>query len=327
MKLITKITIPKYNPKITHSEKCLFIGSCFAENIGEKLLKNKFNVSVNPLGISYNPVSLINSLSYAIENRKIEESELFFSNGQWNHYNFHSNFSDSNKYTCLNEINSSIERTNHFISSADYIFISLGTSFIYELAENQKIVTNCHKQPDSFFKRRMLNTEEITKSFDLFFQKMSKINPRAKYIFTVSPVRHKRDGFIANQLSKSILIVSLNDLLRKNENLSYFPSFEIMMDELRDYRFYNEDMVHPSNQAIDYIFEKFCETYFDEKTIELNKRIQRIVRAANHRPYNTKTTEYQQFTQSTIHEIEDIITNNPQLDFSKEKAMLKQNIN
>jgi len=322
MKLTTPVEIPKFPFEISHDTKTIFTGSCFAENIGEKLSKLKFPTQVNPLGINYNPISLANSIERSLNNKFLVSDNLFYSNGLWNNYDFHSKFSDIEKDVCLQKINSSVESSHDFIKEADIMFISLGTAYIYALEETKKTVSNCHKQPDNIFSRRLLQVDEIVQVWTKLHKEIGKINPKLKVIFTISPVRHKRDGFIANQHSKSILFVAVNKLIDMFDNVLYFPSYEILMDELRDYRFYSEDMVHPSDVAVNYIMDKFANAYFNDKTRKLNGLIEKIISAANHRPFNTQTEEYQKFCKSILTKIDEVEKQTPTIDFSVEKKKL-----
>lgn len=321
MKLTTQVDIPKFPFEISHETKTIFTGSCFAENVGEKLSNLKFSSQVNSLGINYNPVSLANSIERSINNKLLSGYNLFNANGLWNNYDFHSKFSDVDKDVCLQKINNSVESSHEFIKEADVLFVSLGTAYTYVLKEIGITVSNCHKQPDNIFTRKLLDVEEITDIWSKLIKEIEQFNPKLKVIFTISPIRHKRDGFIANQLSKSVLFVAINELIDKFENVFYFPSYEIIMDELRDYRFYQDDMIHPSNFAVDYIMERFGDAFFSEETHKLNKLIEKIVSASNHRPFNPKTEEYRKFCNGISNKINEVEKQMPMVDFSVEKEL------
>jgi hypothetical protein len=323
MNLITKVEVPESPVKISYNSKCLFTGSCFAENIGDKLLGLKFPVQINPLGINYNPFSLGISMETIVMNKKISDIELFFSNGLWSSYDFHGKFSNNEKQKCVKSINDATEEAYEFLKNAEYLFISFGTAYVYQLKSNGNIVSNCHKQPDNIFSRRLVEVSEITDYWVKIINEISVFNDKLKIIFTISPVRHKRDGFIANQLSKSVLFVAVNKLIDMFENVFYFPSYEIMMDELRDYRYYADDMIHPSSLAVNYIMENFAESFFSEDTKVLNRKISKIITAVNHRPFNQRIKEHQIFCKKIISEIKQIQNLNLGLDFMEELRLLE----
>ncbi|PLX09544.1 MAG: GSCFA domain protein [Marinilabiliales bacterium] len=322
MKLITKIEVTKFDFSISHNTLIGFTGSCFAENIGNKLDNLKFKVQVNPLGINYNPLSLGQSIKRIINQNLITENDLFLANDLWNSYDFHSKFSSKNKDEAIEKINDAVLNSHQFLKSADYLFISFGTSYVYKL-KSGNIVSNCNKQADNNFERILLTTEEIVEFWLQLLKEIKEFNPKLKLVFTISPIRHKRDGFIANQLSKSILFVAVNQLKSKFDNVYYFPSYEIMMDELRDYRFYKEDMIHPSELAVDYILERFGDTFFGDETKEINKKISKILAALNHRPFNTDLSNYKEHLENVLHDIEDLERQYPYLKLNAEKKQIE----
>ncbi|MDD4149618.1 MAG: GSCFA domain-containing protein [Bacteroidales bacterium] len=315
MQLITSVESVKFPFKISHKSKTLFTGSCFAENIGAKLNELKFPVQVNPLGINYNPISIGKSLAFTMSNKHIFEDNLFLANDLWNSYDFHSQFSNADKGECLNLINSSISRSNDFLKKTDYLFISYGTAYVYSLKSDGSFVSNCHKQDDKAFNRELLKPNEIVEYWSEIIKNLKEFNPDLKIFFTVSPVRHKRDGFISNQLSKSVLFVAINELKELFGNTFYFPSYEIMMDELRDYRFYNDDMIHPSSKAIEYIFEKFDESFFDKETNNLNIRISKINKALKHKVFSVGSTSHIEHLKRLKEEIKALVSEYEYIDF------------
>jgi len=317
MNFRTQVNIPKYNFEVNHNNTCIFTGSCFAENVGKKIEEFKIPSLVNPLGIHYNPLSLANSINLAIDNKKLSEDDLFFANGLWNSYDYHSSFSQTDKSETVSQINNSISEYHSFLKSANFLFITFGTSYIYELAENSKLVTNCHKQPEKTFSRRLLEVSEIVNIWRDLIAKLKDVNPNLQIIFTLSPVRHLRDGASNNQISKSTLLLAIHKLIEAKD-LTYFPSFEIMNDELRDYRFYAEDMIHPSDTAVKYLMEKFSEAFFSDKTQNLNKRVQKIINASSHRPFNTDTANHKSHCKKMLSEINEIMSEFPNLDFNQE---------
>ncbi|MBI5542120.1 MAG: GSCFA domain-containing protein [Bacteroidia bacterium] len=295
MKLQTHVEISPLVEKISHKNKILLIGSCFAENIGDKLSLAKFNINCNPFGVIYNPVSIQNSFDILEKKRLFTKEDLFFENGLWKSFYHHSKFSDIDLNCTLKTINDNIIFSHEFLKTADYVIITLGTSWIYEFTEKNIIVSNCHKTPAVNFKRRLLSIEETINSLNSIVNILKRINSNIKIIFTVSPVRHLKDGHHANTVSKSLLFTALQSIQINNENIFYFPAYEILMDELRDYRFYADDMIHPSSKAIEYIWEIFSKSYFSTETIELIKEIEDLKRAMQHKPFFKETDDYKNF--------------------------------
>ena len=317
----TIIEIPKQNCEITYDSRCIFIGSCFAENIGIKLRETKICTSVNPTGILYNPLSIQKNIHNAIFSKKYNEKDLFFANGQWNCYDFHSKFSNSDRNICLTNLNNASELLKEKIGNASIIFFTFGTSFVYELRESEEIVCNCHKQPERIFHRRMLSSSEIVDNWNKCISEIKSVNPTAKIIFTVSPIRHWRDGAHQNQISKANLHIAINELNEIIPETNYFPAYEIMMDELRDYRFYTSDMVHPSEMAIEYIWERFAETFLSKETKRIAERISKVVEASHHRPFNPQSEEYKSFCIKNLNEISSLKSQYPLLDFDTEEGI------
>ena len=293
MEFSTKVNISKSTFSITHQDSILLLGSCFTENIGNYLKNYQFKSTLNPFGIIYNPVSIFNGLNRItekklyIENDLLEHHELFIS------LDHHGIFSGTDKDKVLENMNAEIENAHEVFNHSKFIIITLGTSFVYHHLQQDKIVANCHKIPNKEFEKRLLTIEEITSSFN---EIASKLKDKT-ILFTVSPVRHWRDGAVENQRSKSILIESIHQLISENDNCFYFPAYEIMMDELRDYRFYTEDMLHPNQVAIKYIWQRFTETYFDDETNLINQKIEKINLLLQHRIKNAHTKSQQDFEQ------------------------------
>jgi len=320
----TKIDIPKYSFDISHNDKCLFVGSCFAENIGNKLAATKIPTSVNPTGILYNPISIRESILNALLDKKYTSDDVFLSGGTWNCFDFHSRFSNVDKAKCIECINSATEMLKSQLKTANVMFVTFGTAYIYELAETGKIVCNCHKQPEKCFNRRLLKVSEIVDAWSDCIEKIMAKNPNIRIVFTVSPIRHWRDGAHQNQISKSTLHLAINELNSLFSQTAYFPAYEIQMDELRDYRFYAADMVHPSETAVQYIWECFGETFFSERTSAMIARIGKITAAANHRPLNPQSDAYKAFCNHNIAEIERIKAEIAEVDFSDEENLFRR---
>ena len=295
MNFTTKIPISKSAHPIDYHSKIVSLGSCFAVNMAEKLDFFKFENTCNPFGIIFNPVS-IEKLVYRITQQLFyTENDIFFHNESWHCYEAHSELSHSNKAEFLNSLNGIIEKANGQISDASYFIITLGTSWVYRNIETNEIVANCHKVPQKQFKKELLSVEIIEQSIQNSIALIHKVNPNANFIFTVSPVRHIKDGFVENQVSKAHLIAALQTAISHLPSTTYFPSYEIMMDELRDYRFYAEDMLHPSRVAIDYIWERFKETSISETAFSIMDEVQTIQKGLAHRPFNSNSESHQQF--------------------------------
>ncbi|MDB5227591.1 MAG: hypothetical protein JWN78_1784 [Bacteroidota bacterium] len=310
MEFSTKVDIPSPAFRITHADKMLMMGSCFTENIGAYLLQNKFKININPFGIIYNPVSLFYNLKRVIDRQFYTEGELLYRNELYLSLDHHGRFSGHDKQQVLENINKEIEAAYNHFKDSHFIFITPGTSFVYRHMEQDRIVANCHKIPNTAFEKRLLRIEEIVSAFD-------KIQPQLKdkkVLFTVSPVRHWRDGAIENQRSKSILIESIHQIISKYSNCFYFPAYEIVMDELRDYRFYGEDMLHPNATAIKYIWERFSETYFSGETININKEIEKINLLLQHRIKNENTREEKAFQEHIKKTIDVFRKDHPEID-------------
>lgn len=328
MSFFTEIKIPEFPWKMDYSKSMMFMGSCFSENIGQKLQDLKFNVDMNPFGIIYNPVSIANSLKILLEKRVFTEDDLFHDQGLWNSFYHHSRFSDTDRNTALEKINSRIELSRDFLQNSDFLIITFGTSWVYELKKNGKVVSNCHKVLSSEFKRFRLGVYEITEAYRELLEELWRFNPNLKVVFTVSPIRHWKDGAVENQVSKATLLLAIDSLLNGfgNAHCGYFPSYEIMMDELRDYRFYAEDMVHLSQVAIDHIFERFGKALMSSDSLKLSKEVMKIRKAVLHRPANSASIEYERFLLYNLEEIDKLTINFPYLNFENEKKYLEQEL-
>ena len=305
MKLSTPVNIRISDFKINHQPAITLMGSCFAESIGEKLAYHKFNVQVNPFGIIYNPVSLAKSISRIIEHESYSEKEIIHFNEKWLSLDHHSSFSKPNKADCLNEINQSLMQAHDTIKESKTLIVTFGSAWAYEY-KNFGIVTNCHKIPAKEFTKRLLSVKEIIAVYEKLTQALKTFNPELKILFTVSPVRHSKDGLYENNLSKSTLHLAINNLVEQHQNCSYFPAYEIVVDELRDYRFYKDDLVHPTELAVNYVWEKFSDCYFSENTKQLNIEIAKIQSALAHKPFNTKSEKYKQFVSNTDKQIKEL---------------------
>lgn len=318
MKFLTLVELPNYDFSISHSDNCVFIGSCFAENIGNKLSQNKFKAFVNPTGIHYNPLSLAKSIEMAINSELIQEKNIFQANSLFNNFNFHSKFSKPSKKEAILSFNSALKQLRNALICSKFLFVTFGTSMVYKNKTDNSIVSNCHKLPAKQFTLNFLDCDDIVSTWLETIELLRKENSGLKIIFSLSPIRHLRDGAIQNQQSKANLCISIKKIIERTENSYYFPAFEIVNDELRDYRFYAEDMIHPSALTIDYIYEKFSESFFDTNTKILNKKIENIINAKNHKVFNPKSEEHKKFCMKVLNDIENL--KNTALNFSDEKA-------
>jgi hypothetical protein len=303
MNLQTIIPLKKqpYNPLDYHS-KLLLIGSCFVENMGEKLDYFKFQTLQNPFGILFQPLAIENLITNAINKKVYLEENLFFQNEQWHCFDAHSKLSHLNKEVLLNTLNSQIQLTNEQLKSASHIIITLGTAWVYRRIETDTIVANCHKVPQKKFLKELLSVDEISQSLEAIVSLVKSVNQTATVIFTVSPVRHLKDGFVENTQSKAHLISAIHEFLNQksliyNRQSYYFPSYELMMDELRDYRFYAEDMIHPNQTAINYIWERFKDVWISDQASKTMEEVDAIQKGIQHRPFNPNSDAHKLFIQ------------------------------
>jgi len=300
MKLRTETEIKKSKIEINHRSKLLMIGSCFAQNIGQKLEENKFDILLNPFGILYNPVSIAKAMERLIGKKEFSGDDLFFHKGLYHSFCHHGCFSHDSQSECLNNINILQQKATLCLHDANMLFVTFGTAYVYEYAVTKEVVGNCHKLPASDFRRYRLTTEAIVNEWLGLIDKLRAINPKLCLIFTVSPIRHLRDGAHDNQLSKATLLLAIDELRSKRDNVHYFPSYEIVLDDLRDYRFYDRDMVHPNALAIEYIWNVFGEIYFSDETKNIIKEWQKLKKAIAHKPINRGTDEHTQFLKQTL---------------------------
>ena len=315
----TIFEVPESKKKINYDSNVIFMGSCFSDNVGNKIKELKIPVEINPFGVLYNPVSIANSIDIIVSKRKFNDADLNFYNGKWFSFFHHSIFSDIDKLVCLNRINERIILAHEKLKEAAFIFITFGTSRVYSYNKTGDIVSNCHKLPAKEFTRKLLEVDEIVEEMKQMIKMIQAINPSIDIVFTLSPIRHWKDGAVGNMQSKARLLLAIDKITSSEKNCSYFPSYEIVMDDLRDYRFYADDMIHLSNSAVDYIFDKFFEVYIDETSSDLQRRIMKIERAKNHRPFNPESLDYKKFAESNLLEIESIIEKYPKIDLIEEK--------
>jgi hypothetical protein len=298
MKFRTEINPGTSKFEVQYKDPVLLIGSCFTVNVGKKLEEVLFHTNINPFGVVYNPLSVKRSLEIIISEKQYKESELNYFNELWYSWDHHSSFSGPDRSKVLEHINHEIKNSNIFLRKARYLFISFGTSWVYRLKKTNEVVCNCHKVPAREFGRELLEIADISKEYQKLVDSLLEFNPDLKIIFTVSPVRHWKDGAHSNQLSKSILHLAVDEILKRNDKTcDYFPSYEIMMDDLRDYRFFSDDMLHPNDQAIEYIWEKFSQAYFRSETKSQIVKVEELVKASNHRLMDPESNSSRKFKQ------------------------------
>ncbi len=284
MSFRTPIHIPESPFHIGYQNAIFCIGSCFAEEMGSRLQSFKFNTLINPFGSLYNVNSIENALLRIYESQPYTEKELFEFQGIVHSWDHHSDFSHSSKNRVLETINSQIEQSHSFLRQVDRVFLTLGTSFYYQLNSVELPVANCHKVPQKYFSKKLLSVTESLEALENCVQMLKDISPKkVEIVLTVSPVKHLRDGMIANKRSKAIALEAIHQMVASEENVHYFPSFEILEDDLRDYRFYNTAMTHPNKQATQYIWQCFQECYWDGETSEIVKELDKIQKQLNHK--------------------------------------------
>ncbi len=303
MQLQTKITLKPNQNQIDYKSLLLLLGSCFAENIGGKLDYFKFQSQQNPFGILFHPLTIEKLISKAIKKKTYSEEDIFFLNERWHCFDAHSDLSNPSKEKLLEELNSGLEKTHQQITRVTHVIITLGTAWIYRNIETDTVVANCHKVPQKEFTKELLSIKEIQKSLENIIRSVQSINENAKFIFTVSPVRHLKDGFVENQRSKAHLIAAIHEVINSSSlgggwGEYYFPSYELMMDELRDYRFYEADMVHPNQLAVDYIWEKFVEVWISPTAHPIMEKVETVQKGLKHRPFNPDSEQHQTFMKS-----------------------------
>lgn len=305
-------------------DRCFTIGSCFADNLGQLLHQHKFEVLINPFGTSYNPISIHKVLNYAIQNELPSTDTYGELNETYFNFDFHSSFSALNANNLQHNIGSAISKNHAPLLSATTLLITYGTSWVYERKDNGDIVSNCHKVPSSQFNKQLLTQKKILESFKNFYQQLMAVNPNIRIILTLSPVRHIKDSLELNAVSKSILRLSCHTLSELYPNVEYFPAYEIVLDDLRDYRFYDRDLLHPSGEAIDYIWRIFGERYFTKDTAIFVKQWDEITKALAHRPYHPTSALHQKFLSNLLSKLEELkSTINVDKEISQIKNQLK----
>lgn len=319
MELRTTFDIPASASRISYTDPVMFIGSCFAASIGRKFELGRMPVMINPAGTVFNPVSVCNTLDTITSVKKTEPGSLFNNEGTWISFDHYTDFSSDNPEELADRINEKSEEALRFISGARFLFVTFGTARVFRLIESGRIVSNCHKLPLSRFTHELLTVEAIVALWKVQLDKLKSLFPDLQIVFTISPVRHWKDGAHGNQVSKSVLFLAVEKLLEHPSGPTYFPAYELVMDDLRDYRFYEDDMLHLSAMAVDYIWDAFSQCYFDDATISLWQEVSKISRAVSHRIRTDSREKIKRFAETIISRIEDVNGRNPHIDLEKEK--------
>ncbi len=329
LKLTLEAKPSKHN--IEYADKLMLIGSCFTENIGAKFRGHLFNVHENPYGILFNPISVASSLNEIIALKVYTGEDLFQHNELWHSWNHHSRFSAVHQEEALEKINTSISQSHHFLKSANRLVITLGSAWLYHLTSEAplgkgQVVANNHKAPSDWFYKTLMQPIILIELLQNLVENLHQFNPDLHITFTISPVRHLREGLVENNRSKAVLIHAVHELISKSEKLDYFPAYEYVIDDLRDYRFYAEDLVHPNFAASGYVWEKLIETYMNAETQSIMKQVAEIQLAFNHKPFFSGSIEHQKFIQSCIRKTESLLEAHPQLALQDHLAFFRTSV-
>lgn len=323
MNFRSEFTPAPFSKKIKYGDYLFLIGSCFTEEVGGKLMRYKFRVMQNPSGILFNPVSICDTIAACCENRPLQENDVFYHNELWQSWKHHSRFADPTREGLIEKTNSSLNEAHAFLKKADRVMITLGSAFLYETTplltgDTTMVVANCHKVPADKFKRRLADAAEVKDALNKMIASVKRINPGASFILTISPVRHLREGFVENNRSKAVLIQAVHDVADGRE-VFYFPSYELVIDDLRDYRFYAEDLAHPNYAATNYVFEKFTAACMDGATLKLMEEVNEINAARSHKPFHPASAAHRNFLNTYLEKVRKLKNEHPFLDLSEEE--------
>jgi hypothetical protein len=318
----TIVSPPKPPFSISHKDRLVSIGSCFSENVGRYFERYKFDIDINPFGQQYNPGSIANAIDRLISGEQYSESDLVLHDEQYHSFDHHSMFSRSSVVEALEVLNTSLQHSSQKLKDASILFLTFGTAHVFKSKDSGKVVSNCHKIPSSKFDFALMSVEDILTALSPSLESLWAINPTVKIVLTVSPVRYFAFGHFENSVSKGHLFSVINELIRKYPQLYYFPAYEIVMDDLRDYRFFANDMLHPTAQAIEYVWEKLADVLLPADTISLLKELDEIAAAAAHRPRNAESEAHMKFKDKYLAKIKAMEVKHG-FDFGKEKSQLK----
>ena len=323
-RLRSEIPVPQYNFKLEHHHKIVTLGSCFASNIAERLQDFRFTVMDNPFGVLYNPISILQSVKSIQSEKLYSKEDLIYHDEEWHSFDHHSDFSRCNAEECLKIINDNLEKTRAFFSLADILIITYGTAYVYKHLKRDRIVSNCHRIPAQEFKYFLLNLQETIEATQKIVDTARAINPAIRIIFSISPIRYLKEGFTENQLSKALLFLALHKAIADKEDCVYFPAYEIMMDDLRDYRFYKANLTHPNALAIDYIWRIFSQSFFSRECFMIMEKVEKVVQAYRHRPRNPQTNKHKQFILKQLNYAAELKNQYTYLNIEKEMNYFKE---
>ncbi len=323
----TEVNIPPSENRIGYDSGILFMGSCFTEYIGSIMKELRFSIDVNPFGVNYNPSSVARNLWTLLKGKKYSHEDLNSHEDKWFSFDHHSQFSHPDRDVCLQGINESIRKTQEKLKTTGFLLLTWGTAWVYVHKKSANVVSNCHKLPAADFSRHLLSVNQIVDTYTKLFATLKKDIPELHIILTVSPVRHLKDGPQFNSVSKSSLILAAHKLREMFSYCDYFPAWEIAMDDLRDYRYYTDDLIHPNNQMIRYIWEKFSEAWIDKESHKLSHKIRKLVNAQNHRPFNPTSEKHLDFCRKQLDLIRKLTDKHPYMDLSELEEHFKSALN
>ena len=331
LKFKLTLTSKRSEHSISYRDNLFLIGSCFSENMGAKLNTHLFKVFENPHGVLFNPISVAQSLSDCINKKQYTEADLFELNEVWNSWQHHSRFSGITTKEAIHKINESINKAHTFLKTADHIVITLGSAWVYQLNSQSpsgagQVVANNHKAPANWFDKHLMKPEALVLLLKKMVEDLLQFNAHLQIVFTISPVRHLREGLVENNRSKAVLIQAVHEIVDSTENTAYFPSYEYVIDDLRDYRFYAEDLVHPNYAASNYVWEKWVETYMNEETQGIMKQIAELQLAMQHKPIFAGSSQHKEFLQNCITKSERLLSLYPYLSLNNQVQFFKQEI-
>lgn len=316
----TSLSCPPSHPQLSYQDSLLSIGSCFAQNLGQQLQKQLYDILINPFGVLYNPSSIANSLQHLLGETFFEEKDLLSHRGAWHSLQHHSSFSNTDKQLTLTNINQSLQHARKQLQKTRCLFLTFGTAWVYLWKDSGQVVSNCHHFPAAHFERQRLSVEDIVQTFFKLLAVLKERFAPLEIILTVSPIRHLKDGFVENQVSKATLVLAVQQLVEQLEYCHYFPAYELLLDDLRDYRYYDKDLVHPNTLAIEYIWQAFEQAHLDSKEQSLRQKVTKLQQAAQHRPQQINSPVHQQFVQQQLEQLENIASKLPQPSYEQLKA-------
>ncbi|HUX57926.1 MAG TPA: GSCFA domain-containing protein [Bacteroidales bacterium] len=323
MNLRTTFDIVPFSQKITYNDSVLFVGSCFASAIGSQMIMGRMPVMINPAGVVYNPVSVCNTLDTIIDEHEYGKDDLYCHDGTYLSFNHYTDFSSYDSEKVIEKINRNSREALRFLKNCRFLFITFGTARVYKWKKSGKVVSNCHKIPADQFNFELLTVRDIVNLWEQQLDKLHSIFPKLNIIFTISPVRHWKDGAHGNQISKSILFLAVEELMHHPASPQYFPAYELVMDDLRDYRFYSDDMLHLSTVAINYIWDAFSNCYMEKMTLNLWKEVDKISKACKHRLLAGSIGQINDFADRMLKQIAEVEVKVPSIDLSEERHYFK----